>query len=145
MESPWLNLTKQIVRRLPVARYRAMNWVSSYAPARVFLAPFPGQHGAALRFECDLRNTLAREVYFTGQYEPQETCLVRAILKPGDTFVDVGAHWGYFSILASTLIGGSGKVLAIEADPRIHRTLARNVEINGLAKVKALHVAAGEG
>lgn len=109
-----------------------------------FQAHFPrGQQN--LVFECDLRNTLAREVYFTGQYEPQETALIEALVKPGQTFVDVGAHWGYFSLIASQRTGPSGSVLAIEADPRLFRTLSRNIETNKLKNVEAIQVAAAAG
>ena len=54
-------------------------------------------------FECDPRDAIAREVCFTGRYEPQETALVRTILRPGMSFVDVGANWGYFTLLAAWL------------------------------------------
>ena len=46
--------------------------------------PIPGS-ALGLRFECDLRNGLAREVFFTGNYEPPETMLIRRL-------VDRGAH-----------------------------------------------------
>jgi FkbM family methyltransferase len=84
-------------------------------------------------------------VYFTGLYEPQETLLLKSLLSPGDTFVDVGAHWGYFSFLAAQRVGSGGRVLSIEADPRIFETLARNVELNGLSWVKVSHFAVGAG
>ncbi len=105
------------------------------------LRPFP-RSGTRLIFECDLRNSLAREVYFTGQYEPQETALIEALVKPGQTFVDVGAHWGYFSLIASQRAGKSGRVLSIEADPRLFRTLSRNVRDNALSQIEPIHVAA---
>lgn len=138
----WMKAAARVVRRLPFARYRVMNALSTLSPVQgPFVAKIPAsRHG--MRFECDLRNGLAREVFFTGQYEPQETCLVRALLRPGDTFVDVGAHWGYFTFLAAEAVTSSGRVVAIEADPRIHRTLMANLELNRLPQVSALHVAA---
>ncbi|MBN1209557.1 MAG: FkbM family methyltransferase [Myxococcaceae bacterium] len=138
----WMKAAARIVRRLPLARYRAMNALATLAPVRgPFVARLPASH-QGLRFECDLRNGLAREVFFTGQYEPQETCLVRALLRPGDTFVDVGAHWGYFTLLAAEAVTRAGRVVAVEADPRIHRTLVANLALNPLPHVTALHVAA---
>jgi FkbM family methyltransferase len=137
----WLAATAGIVRRLPRGRYRAMNAVSRSICVQPFAARFPCSD-ARLVFECDLRNSLAREVYFTGQYEPQETTLIEALLKPGQAFVDVGAHWGYFSLLASQSVGSSGQVLSIEADPRLFRTLARNVRENALHQIEPINVAA---
>lgn len=109
---------------------------------RPFIARLPDS-ACGFRFECDVRNTLAREVFFTGRYEPQETCLLRHYLRAGDTFVDVGAHWGYFSLLAAERVGPAGRVVAVEADPRMSQVLQRNVLLNGLGNVAVLHVAAG--
>jgi FkbM family methyltransferase len=136
----WAALTAPLVRRLPVAKYRAMNWLCR-RPSPAFVAPLPDSAGG-LRFECDLRNALAREVYFTGRYEPQETLLLGRLLAPGETFVDVGSHWGYFSLRAAERVGASGRVVAIEADPRIYRILARNFALNGLPTGDAVHAAA---
>src|SRR4051812_32772734 len=49
-----------------------------------------------------------------GQYEPETTRLFKKVLKPGMTFVDVGAHIGYFSRLAAKLVGEKGTVRAFE-------------------------------
>jgi FkbM family methyltransferase len=139
-EPAWARLAAPVVRRLPRGRFRAMNWLSR-RPGPPFVARLHGSP-RGLRFECDLRNALAREVFFTGRYEPQETSLVCRLLGPGGTFVDVGAHWGYFSLLAADAAGPAGRIVAVEADPRIHRTLARNFALNGLANAEAVHAAA---
>jgi FkbM family methyltransferase len=52
-------------------------------------------------------------------------CLV-ALLRPGDTFVDVGAHIGFFSLIASSSVGGQGKVYAFEADASLFEMLHAN-------------------
>jgi len=136
----WARVSSQIVRRLPRGRYRAMNWLCRGTPP-TFIDVVPGSH-KRLIFECDLRNTLAREVYFTGMYEPQATILLRQLLAPGDVFVDVGANWGYFSLLAADAVGDKGRVIAIEADPRMYRTLFCNVALNKFPALTPVHVAA---
>lgn len=56
-------------------------------------------------------------------------------LEPGESFVDVGAHFGYFTLLASGLVGEKGRVLAFEAANRnfgllkLNCTGAGNVEL----------------
>jgi FkbM family methyltransferase len=140
-EPRWLAAAAGIVRRLPRGRYRAMDALSRAVHVPAFSARFP-RSDCELVFECDLRNSLAREVYFTGQYEPQETALIEALVRPGNTFVDVGAHWGYFSLIASQRVGGAGRVISIEADPRLFRTLSRNVRDNELVQIEPVHVAA---
>lgn len=47
-------------------------------------------------------------------YEPVETDLVRRHLAAGDVFFDIGANIGWFSLLASTIVGPSGHVHAFE-------------------------------
>lgn len=94
---------------------------------------------------CEPRNALASEVFFTGCYEPQETTLLLSLLRSGSVFVDVGAHWGYFTLLAAARVGTGGKVVAIEADPRIYQQLRRNLSLNPVPWVVALHLAASDG
>jgi FkbM family methyltransferase len=96
------------------------------------------------RFRCDLRDAIASEVCFTGRYEPQETALVKAVLAPGMSFVDVGANWGYFTLLAAHQVGPSGRVLGLEPDPRLFKLLTENVEQNGLHQVVTLQIAAAD-
>jgi len=93
-------------------------------------------------FRCDLRDTISREVCFTGRYEPQETALVRSTLRPGMSFVDVGANWGYFTLLAASLVGTNGRVLSLEPDPRLFSILRDNIVRSGLNQVTALQLAA---
>src|SRR5690606_17400679 len=46
--------------------------------------------------------------------------------KPGDSFVDVGAHFGFFTLLAAHLAGSDGRVWAFEAAPRNFHILEAN-------------------
>ncbi|MCA1562896.1 MAG: FkbM family methyltransferase [Acidobacteria bacterium] len=89
------------------------------------------------RFHCDLRDSVAREVCFTGRYEPQETSLAARLLRPGMTVVDVGANWGYFTLAAAHWVGRTGRVMAFEPEPRLFDILTRNCELNALAQVRA--------
>ena len=60
----------------------------------------------------------------------------------GDTFIDVGAHIGLYSIIGSKLVGANGKVIAIEAEPCNYQMLASNIQLNRLENVEALNCAA---
>ena len=55
--------------------------------------------------------------------------LIRA-LKEGDTFYDVGAHIGYFSIFCSFLVGKTGKVIAVEPEDSNFSYLEHHIELN---------------
>lgn len=62
-----------------------------------------------------------------GVYEQTETCAVRRILRPGQVFIDVGAHVGYYTVLAARIVGPGGIVHAFEPDPENAAVLRRNV------------------
>lgn len=59
--------------------------------------------------------------------EEDLTFFLLKYLKPGMTFLDVGAHIGYFSMLASFLVGPNGQVHAFEVTPRTYKMLVTNV------------------
>jgi FkbM family methyltransferase len=138
----WVRAASRVIRSLPAGRYRAMNWVGR-RPTPRFWAAMPPELGG-LRYRCDLRDLLMREACLTGRYEPQETALFQRALAPGQTFVDVGANWGYFTLLASALVGEAGRVVAIEADPRACRTLAANIAHNALRRTTLVAAAASD-
>ena len=66
----------------------------------------------------------SREVCLTGLYEPPVTRVVQHHIPSGGTVVDLGANWGYFSLLAAAAVGPGGTVLALEPDPRQFEALA---------------------
>lgn len=76
-----------------------------------------------------------------GPHEPGTTRLFRELLKPGMTVVDVGAHVGYYTLLAARQVGEVGRVYAFEPHPDNYNMLVRNVENNGYANVFAIRKA----
>jgi FkbM family methyltransferase len=61
--------------------------------------------------------------------------------RHGDTVIDVGAGIGEALLLFSSLVGPSGRVIAIEAHPGLFACLERAIEVNGLSNVTALQAA----
>lgn len=55
-------------------------------------------------------------------------------LAKGDVFVDVGAHYGYFSLLGSRIVEKKGKVYSFEASPSTYRVLSKNTQQKGNIK-----------
>jgi len=70
-------------------------------------------------------------------HEPSETGCIREHLRPGGTFVDIGANIGYHTVLAATVVGERGRVYAFEPEPENFRTLTRNIALNNLRNVEA--------
>jgi len=139
--SPPIEWMARMIRHLPRGRGRLLDRIVPFAAGTPFLAQFPNSK-TRLTFECDKANLLPWGLLCDGIYEKRETELLTSLLRPGDTFVDIGANWGYFSILAAEAVGPHGKVVAIEADPRNHALLERNVTNNGLSQIQILHAAA---
>lgn len=78
-------------------------------------------------FYVDLRDRIQRQMW-RGCYEPNVMAALSKILRPGDTFVDAGAHIGYHSYFAAGLVGASGHVFSFEADPANFLRLRKNLE-----------------
>lgn len=85
----------------------------------------------------DLANAIHRQI-FMGCFARAMTSWARALLPPGGSFLDIGAHAGYFSLIASDRVGASGRVLAIEPNPRTFELLQRHLSGNRVANVRAL-------
>lgn len=65
-------------------------------------------------------------------------------LKPGDTVVDVGSNIGCFSILAGSMVGPSGRVIAFDPMPPMLERLVANARLNDLRNVQGRCVAIDE-
>jgi FkbM family methyltransferase len=74
-------------------------------------------------------------------YEPAKHALIRRHLRPGMTFIDVGANKGDFTLLAARLAGNSGTVISIEPAPENHSILQRSIELNDYTNIRVLQVA----
>lgn len=61
---------------------------------------------------------IGASIIATQTYEPHVTKVIRGVLSEGDTFLDLGANIGYFSMLASSIVKNDGKVLAFEPNPQ---------------------------
>lgn len=68
---------------------------------------------------------------------------IRKHLTEGDTFVDIGANCGVYSLRASRIVGHSGRVVAIEPNPEMADRLRFNVNANQLRNVTVIQSAVG--
>lgn len=67
--------------------------------------------------------------------EPAVEAVIRAALLPGDTFVDAGSNIGYYTIIASRLVGPEGLVLACEMMPLTVDALRAHIAMNAAKNV----------
>ena len=71
----------------------------------------------------------------TGTFEQEVSDTLDGLLRPGSVFVDVGANYGWHSLLASSVVGTTGRVIAIEPNPLNTRLLRRSAEENGFSNI----------
>lgn len=81
-----------------------------------------------------------QHVMSTGGYEAQMTSLLKALIRKGDVFVDVGANEGYYSVLAS-LASEGGRVFALEPQGRLIPVIEENLRLNGCVNAMVSHLA----
>jgi FkbM family methyltransferase len=74
-------------------------------------------------------------------YEPEVTSYINEYLKAGQTFMDIGANNGYYTLIASQIIGDLGKVISIEPNPTALKRLEQNVLENEIKNVSIFKIA----
>ncbi len=89
-------------------------------------------------------SALNRNILLRGAYEPEAIELFRSRLKPGMTVYDVGANIGYYTVLAAETVGPTGRVFALEPDPRNVEIIHRNLRARGLENVVVAQVAVSD-
>ena len=97
-----------------------------------------------LRLRVSPGTDIGRCVYAMGCFEPNELAYLSTALRPGQVFVDVGANEGLFSLLAASLVGRGGAVLAVEPSSRERLRLEENLRMNGMDWVRVRPEAVAE-
>jgi FkbM family methyltransferase len=87
-------------------------------------------------------NVSEKNLLFTPHlFDPEERNLLKAHIRPGFTFIDVGANVGGYALFVAALAGPHARILAIEPQPDIFERLVYNVRQNPFGSVKALECA----
>jgi FkbM family methyltransferase len=98
-----------------------------------------------LRFQVDLGDRLGCDVFYGYYDERFEASLFAELLDAGGTVFDVGANFGYYSVVCADAVGPSGAVYAFEPDPAAFSLLDANAAANGLAgRLHVLPAAIGD-
>lgn len=63
------------------------------------------------------------------------------LLKDGDTVIEAGANAEVFTVMASYLVGESGRIIGVEPDPENLATRKKNIEIKSLKNVEVVEKA----
>jgi FkbM family methyltransferase len=101
------------------------------------------------RIYVDTRDVgICSHLMLEGRWEPWIEAVLREELKPGMRFADLGANFGYYTLLGAQWVGAEGRVFAFEANPTICRKLRKSVSINGFddrVRIWEVGVWSGEG
>lgn len=100
-----------------------------------------------VRFEVDFsflgNNDFTRQMV-TQTYQISTIEAMKALLRPGDLFVDIGANVGYLSAVGAFLVGPSGQVHAFEPIPIYYEKLTRLATLNPDYSFYFVNAAAGD-
>jgi len=102
--------------------------------------PLSTDHGS---FWIDPVSLLGIALSKRGVHEDGMVKTLQSYLKPGGTFVDLGANEGYFTVIGARLCGEAGGVLAIEPQQRLLPVIEENLRLNQSPSVTLLNVAVG--
>jgi len=82
--------------------------------------------------------------YWLGTYELEKQKLFAETVKKGDVVYDIGANVGFYTLLATELVGETGKVFAFEPLPENFKYLKEHIEINGYKNISPFEVAVSD-
>jgi len=74
-----------------------------------------------------LPEPVSTTIWRYGFFEEDVSFYMLTQLREGDTFIDVGGHFGFFSLLAAELVGPSGRTVTFEPMPQTRRLLSENL------------------
>ncbi len=73
--------------------------------------------------------------WFSKGYEQPTFDFIRTHCEPGATFIDIGAHFGIFTISALRKVGPAGKVISFEPCAATRMVLLKTLELNGFSGI----------
>lgn len=120
------------LRRIPVAARLIRPLVNRMLPEEPTAVTVRSGVGAGLRLVIDPQS---EKFLWAGEHEPAVQQELAASLRPGMVFWDVGAHAGFFTVMAGRLVGERGRVHAFEPMPTTRARLQQSVAQSGLNNV----------
>ena len=126
----------QSFSELPISQY-----TRSVQPVFEPLVPVRMEVEPGVNILLDPEDHVSRWILVRGQWEAESWAIIKQHLPVGGTFVDVGAHIGYFSLKAARVVGSKGHVIAVEPNPDTMRQLRDNIQASGANAIAVQPVA----
>jgi FkbM family methyltransferase len=86
------------------------------------------------------RDWVQSYIFIFNYYEKKESAFIASVLRENDTFIDIGANVGYYTLLASKIIT-KGEIYSFEPELENYQRLNKNIELNNLKNVTAVRKA----
>lgn len=129
----WTFAYEYFIARTWLAQRRGALW--EFALERNLVVPLVVRWYGGTRVEVTLGNDNSLCLYVAGSFEPNEFAFLDEVVRPGMTFIDVGANEGYFTLHAARRVGRNGRVVSVEPSSRERLQLDKNVRRNRLRNV----------
>ncbi len=141
-------LTLSLLRRLTQHGYRHRGAARICEKIRCFYINRPRalmvtDFDRDLALNVDLSEHIESQIFWRGYYSWDQLQVLGSLLKADDVFFDIGANIGEFTLYCAKRLTG-GEVYSFEPVGALHRRLATNVALNGLANVRLLKLALAE-
>lgn len=91
------------------------------------------------------KDSILSRLIYDDVFECEEVKFIKSLLKKGDTFIDVGANIGFFTLIASLIVESEGKIYSFEPTPETYRRLVENIEINSFKNIYPQQLALSNG
>src|SRR5262245_45001077 len=127
----------------PILRRLRPAWLATLVKSKIGVQRVLVQTDAGV-FRVDPISHLGHALIKFGSYVPDMMQILRRFLRPGATFVDLGANEGYYTVLAGRLVGPDGIAIAIEPQSRLLPIIKDNVALNDLQNVKLVQAAVSD-
>lgn len=86
------------------------------------------------------RDRVSLKLRALGEYHPELMLAMRRLLRPGDRFVDIGAHIGFFSLFAASLVEPCGDVIAFEPSSENIALFLKSIKESSFSSIHAFRL-----
>jgi FkbM family methyltransferase len=132
--------TQEAFRRAPVLTlFRSASWYWRCVLRMATVLELP--RWKVRMFFPAQRKGFGKFIYAFREYYEPELAYLEKVLSPGKVFIDVGANFGVYTLVASKLVGTSGRVIAFEPTAQSFAILRQNIALNHFANVRAFQFA----
>ena len=96
-----------------------------------------------IKIKLNINDWIQQNIFFLGSYEDAELKVLANHLKPDSVFIDIGANFGLYSLIASQHISEEGTIISFEPFPENYKSLCTNLSLNDLHRITAENTAVG--